>query len=234
MNGKISNNLLSFAAIFFTNHLALSQQLELKNLEKLFREFQPMLVGFAYKYVKSVEDAKGIVQEVFVSVWKNRDHLELGSNLKSYLFTATKNKSLNFLDKRKIHTVSIEGSTTEDRAEIQINDGNNIASEDMELAELQAVIMEEVNKLPTKCKEIFLLSRQEQLSYKEIAAQLDVSTKTVENQIGIALKRIRVRVFQYQNPSDLRVVNFIFFIFFPGLLGDNSLFSVLDLEQSIF
>lgn len=188
-----------------------------------------MLVGFAYKYVKSSEDAKGIVQEVFVSVWKNRDHLQLDGGLKSYLFTATKNKSLNFLDKRRLKTVSIDASVEEDRAEIQVNDGNNIASEDMELAELQAVISSEVSKLPPKCQQIFLLSRKEQLSYKEIAAKLDVSTKTVENQIGIAIKRIRKRVFDYQNPNDLRVLNLFFLIFFNYSLGDDYLFSVLEL-----
>ena len=193
-----------------------------------------MLVGFAYKYVKSSEDAKGIVQEVFVSVWKNRDHLELNEKLKSYLFTATKNKSLNFLDKRRLQTVSIDASVEEDRAEIQVNDGNNIASEDMELAELQAVINSEVEKLPPKCQQIFLLSRKEQLSYKEIAAQLDVSTKTVENQIGIAIKRIRKRVFAYQNPNDLRALNLLFLIFFNYSLGDDYLFSVLELSTRTY
>jgi RNA polymerase sigma-70 factor (ECF subfamily) len=207
----------------------LATQIQVKNLEKLFKEFQPMLVGFAYKYVKSSEDAKGIVQEVFVSVWKNRDHLQLDGKLKSYLFTATKNKSLNFLDKRRIQTVSIDASVVEDRAEIQLDDGNNIASEDMELAELQVIISNEIGKLPPKCQEIFLLSRKEQLSYKEIAAKLEVSTKTVENQIGIAIKRIRKRVFSYQNLNDLRVLNLLFLIFFNYSLGDDYLFSVLEL-----
>lgn len=219
-------------SFFSPKNILLAQQTQVQNLENLFKEFQPMLVGFAYKYVKSSEDAKGIVQEVFVSVWKNRDHLELNSNLKSYLFTATKNKSLNFLDKRRIRTVSIDASVTEDRAEIQIDDGNNTASEDMELAELQAVIMEEVKKLPPKCQEIFLLSRQEQLSYKEIATKLEVSTKTVENQIGIALKRVRKRVFDYQNPGDVRILNLLILIFFNFPLGDDSLFSVLPSDTN--
>ena len=199
---------------------------QVKQLERLFHEFQPMLTGFAYKYVKSSEDAQGIVQEVFVSVWKNRGHLELNSKLKSYLFTATKNKSLNFLDKRKIYTVSIDAAKEEDRPEIQIEDGSNIASDDMELAELQAVIMEEVQKLPPKCRQIFILSRQEQLSYKEIAAQLGVSTKTVENQIGIALKRVRKRVVAFQNPKDLRVLGALLLIFSQFPLGEEPFFLV--------
>ena len=192
-----------------------------------------MLVGFAYKYVKSSEDAKGIVQEVFVSVWKNRDHLQLDANLKSYLFTATKNKSLNFLDKRRLSIVSIDASVEEDRPEIQLNDGQNTAAEDMELAELQAVILSEIKKLPTKCQEIFRLSRHEQLSYKEIAGQLEVSTKTVENQIGIALKRIRQRVFDYQNPNDVRALNLLYLIFFRFSLGDEPLNAVLGLDTTI-
>lgn len=221
-------------SFFSSINILLAQQTQVQNLENLFKEFQPMLVGFAYKYVKSSEDAKGIVQEVFVSVWKNRDHLALNSNLKSYLFTATKNKSLNFLDKRRIRTVSIDASVTEDRAEIQIDDGNNTASEDMELAELQSVIMGEVKKLPPKCQQVFLLSRQEQLSYKEIAAKLEVSTKTVENQIGIALKRIRKRVFDYQNPGDVRILNLLILLFFNFPLGDDALFSVFPSDTTIF
>jgi len=193
---------------------------QVRNLEKLFREFQPMLVGFAYKYVKNSEDAKGIVQEVFVSVWKNRGHLEMTSKLKSYLFTATKNKALNFLDKRKVYTVSMDANAEEDRPNIQVKDDNSIASEEMELAELQAVIKSEIEKLPPKCQRIFVLSREEQLSYKEIAAKLEVSTKTVENQIGIALKRIRKRVFAYRNPNDLRVMQLLFLLFPTSFLGE--------------
>ena len=200
---------------------------KVQNLEKLFHQFQPMLVGFAYKFLKSSEDARGIVQEVFISIWKNRDNLVLDESLKSYLFTATKNKCLNFIEKRRIYTVSLDTNPDEDHPVIQIDDGNIDASQNMELLELQTVILKEIDKLPPKCKTIFKLSRMEQLSYKEIAQKLDVSTKTVENQIGIALKRVRKSVFEYQKSTD-QFISIIFFTFFTNLLGDNGWISVLE------
>ena len=202
--------------IFF--QLATTNKVE--SLEQLFKQFQPMLVGFAYKFVKSSEDARGIVQEVFISIWKNKDKLAFNQGLKSYLFTATKNKCLNFLEKKRLHIVSIDVNPSDDQPIIQIEDGNIDAADNMELFELQQVIMTEVAKLPPKCQQIFKMSRMEQLSYKEIAAKLDVSTKTVENQIGIALKRIRKAVFKYQNPNDITRSLFGFLLFSGFLLGD--------------
>jgi RNA polymerase sigma-19 factor, ECF subfamily len=169
-------------------------------LEQLFQKFQPMLVSFAYNYLKSGEDAKGIVQEVFISVWNNRENLRLDGNLKSYLFTATRNKCLNFLEKRRIKTVSLDAPRpgSEQSLENFFIANQTGAEEEMELAELKAVIFDEVRKLPVKCREIFILSRQEELSHKEIADKLQISTKTIENQIGIALKRIRKRLSNYE------------------------------------
>lgn len=173
-------------------------------LEKLFKDYQPMLVSFAYNYLKTVEDSKGIVQDVFIAVWNNRENLKLEGNLKSYLFTATKNKCLNFIEKKRLQTVSLDNAGTGEfspasRIAAKIPD----SSEVMEAEELRATIYDEIQKLPPKCRAIFILSREEGLSYKEIAAQLEVSTKTVENQIGIALKRIRKRVNTYTKQNQL-------------------------------
>lgn len=157
-----------------------------------------MMISFAYNYVKSGEDAKGIVQEVFISVWNNRENLRLDGNLKSYLFTATKNKCLNFLEKRRLKTISLDTSAGDFAPESRIPANVPDSVELMEAEELRAVIFDEIHKLPPKCREIFVFSREEGLSYREISEKLGVSTKTVENQIGIALKRIRKRVASFQ------------------------------------
>ena len=157
-----------------------------------------MMVSFAYNYLKSAEDSKGVVQEVFIAVWNNRENLRLDGNLKSYLFTATKNKCLNFIEKRRLQTISLDNAPGDfspaSRIAAKIPDSNEI----MEAAQLRAAIFDEIQKLPPKCRDIFVLSREKGLSYKEIAAKQGVSTKTVENQIGIALKRIRARVARYR------------------------------------
>jgi RNA polymerase sigma-70 factor (ECF subfamily) len=183
-------------------NITLTEREQIALLEKLFKQYQPMLVSFAYNYLKTSEDSKGIVQDVFIAVWNNRENLRLDGNLKSYLFTATKNKCLNFIEKKRLQTVSLESSEVGDfapasRIAAKIPDTTEI----MEAEELRAVIFDEIQKLPPKCRAIFVLSREEGLSYKEIAQKLEVSAKTVENQIGIALKRIRARVtlFEQQN-----------------------------------
>lgn len=147
-----------------------------------------MLVAYAHRYLRSEEDAREAVQDVFLGVWNNRGHLQLDEGLRSYLFTATRNKALNYLEKRRIEAVPLE-------AVYQQESRNPGVEEQLQADELQAVIYDEVNRLPERCREVFLLSRSEGLSYKEIAERLSLSEKTVENQISIALKRLRARVY---------------------------------------
>jgi len=176
------------------NQTSLENAKHIALLERLFHQYQPMLVSFAWQYVKSAEDAREVVQEVFLSVWNNREHLREDGNLKAYLFTATRNKCLNWLEKKRLRIVSMDEDPGPDRPKAQFPEAAPDSSEMMELAELRAVIFDEVHKLPAKCREIFLLSRVDGLSHKEIGERLDISPKTVENQIGIALKRIRQRL----------------------------------------
>lgn len=184
----------------------MSNSFDLNNFESLFKQYQPVLLPFAHRYVRSMEDAREIVQDVFVSVWKNRENLRTDGNLKSYLFTATKNKCLNFIQKRKLDTQSLDATPY---AENQLALGqvaDNIEAK-LEASELMESILKEIATLPTKCREIFLLSREEGLSYKEIAERKQISVKTVENQIGIALKRLRQKV--YGNPQRGAMMNFL-------------------------
>lgn len=174
----------------------MSSKSEIRALEQLFKTFQPGLVSFAYRMVYSEEDAREIVQDVFMGVWRNRAKLDLNEGLKSYLFTATKNKSLNHLKKRKEETVELETVSYGLAASPSSDSEAQLYAEEM-----KAIIFDEVNKLPDRCRQIFLLSREEGLSYKEIAERLDVSTKTVENQIGIALKRLKERVYGKKRDS---------------------------------
>lgn len=158
-------------------------------LEQLFQQHYTALVMYAYKLLRSQEEAEDAVQEVFISVWKNRETLDTGRNLKAYLYTATYNRCVSLLRKHGLPTVSIQAFS-----EAPIAGEGNIEA-DMHAAELRAAIYEEIRKLPDKCREAFLLSRREGMSYKAIASHLGLSLKTVENHIGNALKRIRQRLF---------------------------------------
>jgi RNA polymerase sigma-70 factor (ECF subfamily) len=150
--------------------------------EAMFRKFQPGLVRFAFVHLRSQEDAREVVQEVFINVWDKRDQLSFDEELKYYLFRAVKNACLNLIKKRRLETVSLEEALT--AAEEQLG-------EDTETQRRFKAVMAQIDQLPEMCREIFLMSRMEGLSHKEIAEILEIAPKTVENQIGIGLKKIR-------------------------------------------
>ncbi|MFN4915240.1 MAG: RNA polymerase sigma-70 factor [Sphingomonadales bacterium] len=150
----------------------------------LYTRFRPGLSSFASSIVKSAEDADEIVNDVFVSIWEKRHSLILDDSLKNYLFTAVKNRCLNHIKKAKLPFAEMPDEFTP---------ASTAPSADhiLEGKELQNRITLLIEQLPTKCKQVFLLSRMFDLSYKEIAEIMDISTKTVENQIGIALKFLK-------------------------------------------
>jgi RNA polymerase sigma-70 factor, ECF subfamily len=150
--------------------------------EAMFRKFQPGLVRFAFLHVRSQEDAREVVQEVFINVWDKRESLSFDSELKYYLFRSVKNACLNLLKKRRLETVSLEEALTA---------AEDAQGEDSETQLRFKMVMAQIDQLPEMCREIFLMSRMEGLSHKEIAEILEIAPKTVENQIGIGLKKIR-------------------------------------------
>ena len=150
--------------------------------EAMFRKFQPGLVRYAFLHLRSQEDAREAVQDVFVNVWEKRDSLTFQDELKFYLYRAVKNACLNLIKKRRLETVSLEEALT--AAEEQFE-------EDSETSRRFRSVMGQINLLPEMCREIFLMSRMEGLSHKEIAEILEIAPKTVENQNGIGLKKIR-------------------------------------------
>lgn len=155
-----------------------------QGLELLFRQYYHALCQFAYPKVRNWDAAEDIVQEVFVKLWNKRDQISIQTSLKSYLYTATKNLCLNYIQKQK--------------RDIELN---QVYLEKQELAEqdpeaksaevLQQKIQEALETLPPKCREVFTLSRYEGLTYQEIADTMGISPKTVENQMGKALSLMR-------------------------------------------
>lgn len=144
-----------------------------------------MLYRLAFRLVRDKAAAEDLVQDVFFQVWKNRDSLDWGPAMQSYLYKATTHAALNYLESNKRKTFihqQIQKHTTEE-AEVD--------SESVTTTELQAHIQRAIDRLPPKCRVIFLLNREEGLKYKQIAEQLDLSLKTVENQMGIALEKLR-------------------------------------------
>jgi len=150
----------------------------------LYIRFRPGLSSFASTIVKNAEDADEIVNDVFVSIWEKQQLLILDDSLKNYLFKAVKNRCLNRIKKARLPFAEMPDEFLAVSLE-------HAADRMLEGKDLQHQITLLIEQLPTKCKQVFLLSRMFDLSYKEIAQIMDISTKTVENQIGIALKFLK-------------------------------------------
>jgi RNA polymerase sigma-70 factor (ECF subfamily) len=158
--------------------------------DELFNELYPQLVFFANKYVGDYPLSEEIVQEVFVRFWLKRDSLEHESLVKSYLYRSVRNSSIDYLRRDKVERQRYNDYiyTTDNRTELK-----DIISEN----ELKLKIEIAVSQLPEQCKKIFLMSREEEMTYKEIAADLNLSVKTVEAHISRALKSLREQLEEY-------------------------------------
>jgi RNA polymerase sigma-70 factor, ECF subfamily len=150
----------------------------------LFREHNQELCKLACNIVADPEAAKDIVQEVFVNLWKNRHRVTFGEQIRHYLFKATSNTALTYLRSvKRFHRLEMN----DDVRNLQAPAG----SESVAYTEFEKEVRKAIDKLPPKCKVIYLLCRHEGLKYQEIADTLDLSLKTVENQMGIALEKLR-------------------------------------------
>lgn len=171
----------------------------------LFDRHYKSLCYTAYKVFSDEHQAKDIAQEVFLNLWRRRAAINIHTSVAAFLRRAVVNKSIDHVRAKKI---DFEDCTIPDKA-------SNIEQQQLELKELKSLIHHTVNQLPERCRLIFSLSRFEELSHKEIASQLNISEKTVENQITKALKLLRKVVASYQNPK-LRAI----LILLLGLVGD--------------
>ena len=164
----------------------MSAEEKARQLEHLFLSYHPLLVRMAFRYLRDIDEAEEAVQEVFVNVWNRRATLTLDDSLKSYLIRSVRNRSLNLLERRK------ESQSIPEHLSAPAGDWLQEANAEQR-AQLTR-IYQAIDQLPPKCREIFLLSREEGLEYQEIADFLGVSVKTVETQIGIALRKLRKAV----------------------------------------
>lgn len=153
------------------------RQLELRQFEELFRTYYADCVRFAYSYIENAAGAEDIVQQVFLKIWEKKEEIHIHSAPKSYLLTAVRNTAITFI-RKATHSVEVDNVAN-------LTGSSSIA---IEARELENEINKAIKSLPEKCREVFLLSRQQQLTYKEIAATLGIAEKTVENQMGKALK----------------------------------------------
>ena len=158
---------------------------ESEKFEAIFTKNHSSLCGLAYNLVGDLDAAKDIVQDTFFKLWNHRHSVVMGSGIANYLKQATAHASFNYLTQKR-NRMRIISEIDWPSTSSAIEGAEKIAYSEMEINARRAI-----ENLPPKCKAIFLLSRQEGLKYKEIAEQLNISVKTVENQMGIALEKLR-------------------------------------------
>lgn len=142
------------------------------------------MVKLALYYLKDEQESIDLVQELFVHLWENPTNLSEVKNHKAYLYTAVRNRCYNKINRSPTLFNSMDLLENEPVDQFDF-------TELIQTKELENQLMEAIDQLPDKCKEIFVLSRFKDLSYKEIAELLSVSVKTVENQISNALRVLR-------------------------------------------
>lgn len=165
------------------------------DFERIYKLYYPKMSSFAKNYILANEDVENIVQDVFLTLWERKDDLELTCTLTTYLFTLVKNRCLNFLRHKLI----------EEEYNAQMKEELGFKLYALELLdysyqsekELQDIVQRALDKLPERCREIFVKSRIEGLKYREISEELGISVNTVENHMATALKKLRVELKDY-------------------------------------
>lgn len=167
----------------------------MENFSDIYKTYHPRLVRFACDFLPCREDAENLVHDCFLELWKNFDHVDEINNINAYMFRLVRNRCLDFL-KHLVHEKAYEAHAV---AEFKAREGALDLMSDSEViaGEMMAIVKAEVDSLPKRCREIFLMSRVDGLSHNEIAESLGLSVNTVGVQLGIALRRLRAVTDRY-------------------------------------
>lgn len=162
---------------------------DLNTFEMVFRDYYKPLVRYGSTFLKDSDEAEDVVQQVFVSLWEKKEQLAIHTSIRAVLYKSVQNACLNKIKHLKVRTVYAE--------DLKATAVHDDSSDPVQVNELNERIQVAVENMPEQCGRIFKMSRFEQLRYQEIADQLGLSVKTVENQMGKALKIVREELKDY-------------------------------------
>lgn len=161
--------------------------------EEIYDRYWFLLYSIAYRKIKSKADAQELVQELFLKLWIRRSQLTIHSTVRAYLMSSLKKSVINYIRAHASQSVHLNNYQRQ-----QLHQENPTES-DVIVQELNKLVDDHVALLPEHCQEIFILSRYQDLTHKEIADKLNISTKTVANQINKALRMLRLPLREYAN-----------------------------------
>ncbi len=178
-----------------------------KSFELVFKTYYARLCTYAFDYTRQLETAEDLVKDFFLTLWQNREKIEIKTSLSGYLFRSVHNICINYLEREKKRTLEIPSDNLY-LIELKLKQpltpdysiGNLLARE------MEGQILKIIDDLPEQCREIFKLSRFEELSHRKIAEKLHISENTVKTQIYRALKKIKEAIL-------FLIVNLVFCFF---------------------
>ena len=183
-----------------------TESLSIKEFEQIFNSLQPRLYTYCRKYIDDSEQAKDIVQECFVYLWENRNDAIV--SYESYLFRAVHNRCISHLRSRKVHA-DYEASVKQSLKEMEIHPETPTPLTELYQKEINEILQHCLEKLPEKCRLVFIMSRYQGMKNQEIADKLNLSVRTVDAHIYHALKIIK---------TDLKDSLPLIALLFPGFL----------------
>lgn len=163
--------------------------LDEQSFKDLFDLYFESICNFLNYYTHNREVIEDIMQDIFVNLWENRESLQI-THMKTYLYTTARNRVLNHIRDQHNRAALLENWAIQ---ELEKSKGKDCIN----MGEFHSVLQEATDALPEKCREIYLLSRSQDLSYNEIAKEKNISVKTVEAQMSTALKKIRQHLSDY-------------------------------------
>jgi RNA polymerase sigma-70 factor, ECF subfamily len=160
--------------------------------EMVFREYYRPMTAYAFRFLGNLADSESIVQDVFLRLWQKRKEIMITSSLQNYLFRSVKNHCINYIEHEKIKS-GYQNMVIRNEA-----DRSEYSEFFLEFG-LKKKIEAAIALLPEKRQEIFRLAREDGLKYREIAERLEISVKTVETQMTLALRQLRESLKEYKN-----------------------------------
>ena len=155
---------------------------------EIYHRYKQLLYTHAYQRLRNEQEVDDIIHELFTALWIKRETLVFKTNLAGYLYTAVRNRILDYIAHQKVQSNYISSFAT------FIKQSENITDFLLREKQLKVLIDKEIAALPTKMREVFELSRKENLSHEEISIRLGITKKTVKSQVNNALKILRTKL----------------------------------------
>lgn len=171
--------------------------------EMTFKTYYKPLCQYAFSFLNNRSEAEEVVQSTFIKIWEKKKELAIDSSLKAYLYSMVRNSCLNAIKHEKVKQQHAQ------RHLRVAEQSRELVTERVFSNELESQLYQAMKALPEQCRLVFQLSRFEELKYQEIADQLQISVKTVENQMGKALKIMRNQLKDYLAVYLMFLSNFI-------------------------